>query len=97
MAAAFPEPTSATDNPSVTDIPLPSYAVPESGQAKEVTFTSMDLHRLLGVRKLADYSTLGKLYDGVKVDASIDAHPGQVDDDVEGTFVRQPNSTQAEP
>jgi hypothetical protein len=48
----------------------------------------MDLHRLLGNRKLADYSILADLGDGLTVDHRIDPHPGDIDLSL-GTVVNQ--------
>ena len=75
--------------PPTHEIPLPSYYVAESGRGQTITYTSMQLHRLLGGRKLENYSKLADLYDGLKVDTTVDPHPGQVEDATEGTFANQ--------
>jgi hypothetical protein len=67
---------------------LPSSAVAESGRASTVRYSSMDLHRLLGNRKLADYSILADLGDGLAVDHRVEPHPGDVDISL-GTVVNQ--------
>ena len=87
------EPSSMeTPPPAATlssSIPLPSHSVPESGRAKTVTYTSMDLHRLLGGRKLSNYKDLESLYEGLHVDSTVDSHPGHLDDITEGELTNQ--------
>jgi hypothetical protein len=53
--------------------------VPESGIAQTITYDSMELHRLLGNRKLTDYSMLAELGTGISAAHPIDKHLGDVD------------------
>ena len=49
----------------------------------------MDLHRLLGGRKLSNYKELESLYEGLTVDSSVDTHPGHTEEILEGELTNQ--------
>jgi hypothetical protein len=58
---------------------IPPSAVPESGIAQTVRYNPMEIHRLLGGRKLADYVVLSSIGTGLTVNNNTDVHPGGVD------------------